>query len=341
MRYAVIMAGGSGSRFWPKSTKNKPKQCLSIYSDKPLIQETYERLTPLFPKENIYIITNKEMQEQMSRIVPQANFIIEPVARNTFGCISLACIELLKKDPDATILIQPSDHIYKEKEKYHNYIEQAIGLAKENKIVTLGIKPTFPSTALGYIKYGEPFKWGYKVDTFKEKPNRRTAKEFLKSKTYLWNSGIYIFKASVMLQETKKIQPEAYNIINQIQNGADLNQTFHQLPKISIDFAVSEKTKELAVIPAEMHWDDVGSWDAIERLFDKDEEGNTLAGKYIQIDSKDNIIYSDKLIATVGIKDLAIIQSDKATLVCPKDRVEEVRDIVEELKKKHEYHEFL
>jgi mannose-1-phosphate guanylyltransferase len=323
MDYGIIIAGGSGTRFWPKSTKENPKQLLPLNSDKPLILETYERFLSIFPKENIFILTNKALQNKIAEIIPNVQFIIEPCSKNTAPAIGLACIELLKRDPEATLFVQPSDHIYSNQEKYRNYAEQALGLAKENKIVVMGIRPTYPSLGFGYIKHDKPFKWGYEVECFKEKPDLQNAKAFLQSGEYLWNSGMYIFKAKKMLEEFEKHQPETYSLL--------LQNKFEEVPSNSIDFAISEKTKDLVMIRAEMPWDDMGSWDSLERTKKQDDMGNTIVGKHIGIDSKDNIIFSEKLIATIGVQNLTIVQTKDATLVCTKDRLQDIKELVKRL----------
>jgi mannose-1-phosphate guanylyltransferase len=332
MKYAVIMAGGSGTRFWPKSTKALPKQCLPLNSDKPLIQETMERLYPIFKKENIYIATNGEIGRQLSEKYPETNFIIEPCAKNTTGCIGLACIELSKIDPEAIIFIETADHLYKDEEKYIEIVKKALALAEENKIVNIGIKPTHISTAYGYIKQGVPYKEGFIVEGFTEKPNHETAKQFVASGDYLWNSGMYVFKAKKMLEEIEAYQPEIYNHLMAIYKGRPKEIEFHKLENISIDYAIAERSKDLVMIRADMPWDDIGSWDSLARLHNKNEEGNIVIGKHIGIDSTDNIIYADSLITTIGLKNTIVVQTDKATLVCHKDRVEEVKDIVRKLK---------
>jgi mannose-1-phosphate guanylyltransferase len=331
MIHAVIMAGGSGTRFWPLSTKNKPKQCLSFFSDKTLMEETVDRLLPLFNKTNIHIATNEKLAEQMKKVLPEINYILEPCAKNTTGCIGLACIEIIKKDPEALIFIETADHTYKDVNKYLETVKKAIALAKEGKIITIGIKPTYAFTGFGYIQPGKAYKEGFLVESFREKPNKETAEKFLKE-GFLWNSGMYIFKAKKMLEELEKYEPEIYKHLTNISNGANKKEEFSKIKSIAIDYAVSERSKDLVILKADMDWDDIGSWDSLDRMKPQDKEGNIILGKHSNIDSNNNIIYSKKLVSTIGIKDFVIVETDKAILICPKDRACDVGKLVKKLK---------
>ena len=331
MQYAVIMAGGSGTRFWPLSTTENPKQCLSLITNKPLIQETIERLLPLFPKENIYIATNQKLADKIEKIVP-SKYIIEPCARNTTACIGLACVELIKKDPEAIIFIETADHVYKNPQLYLNHVKKAIELAKQDKIAIIGINPTSPSTGFGYIKQGERYKDAFLVEEFKEKPNKETAKQFLQDENYLWNSGMFIFKAQTMLDELKIYKPDIYTSLMNIHNSGDKEKEFENMESISIDFSIAEKSKKLVMVRGEFPWDDVGSYLSLERMREKDENGNIVQGKFVNIDSKDNIVFAKNPIATVGVNNLIIVQTDEVTLILPKDREQEVKDICKKFK---------
>jgi mannose-1-phosphate guanylyltransferase len=336
MEHAVIMAGGSGTRFWPLSTPQNPKQCLPLVSDKPLIVETIENLQDIFPKENIYIATSQHLKEKLSKLV-DTKYIIEPCAKNTTGCIGLTCIHLLKKDPEAIIFIETADHFYKNREKYHQHVKEAISIAKEDKIVTIGIKPHFPATGFGYIAPAENYRTegiqSFEVKEFKEKPNLETARDFVKQ-GHLWNSGMYIFKAQVMLDEIEKYQPKIYKHLMNIYNvlGTDreeevTKEEFSKLDSVSIDYAISEKTTELIVVKADMHWDDIGSWLALERIKQKDSQNNIVQGKHYNIGSTDNIIYSDKPVATIGVKDFIIVNTPEVTMVVHKSQAEKIKEL--------------
>jgi len=335
MEYAVIMAGGSGTRFWPLSTREKPKQCLSLFSEKTLIEETIERLLPIFNKENIYIATNQNLKEQMEKVLPDINFIIEPSKKNTAGCIGLASIELLKKDPEATIFIETADHIYGELNKYHEAIKKSLELAKEDKIAIIGLKPSYPSTGYGYIQPGEVYKDAFEVIGFREKPNKETAEKFIE-KGFLWNGGLFTFKAKKMLEELEKYENENYKIFMNIFNGAKLEEEFSKLKSISIDYAIAEKSKDLVVLQLDTLWEDIGKWNTLETTHKQDKDHNTIiSGKSLALNSKGNIIYSKKLVTTLGVDNLVIVETDKAIMICPKEKAEEVKKIVTKLKEEN------
>jgi mannose-1-phosphate guanylyltransferase len=339
MEYAVIMAGGIGTRFWPKSTKKRPKQCLGLIYDKPLIDVTVDRLKGLFG-DNIYVATGSKLKEKISNILPETKFILEPMARNTTGCIGLACVQLLKKDKDATIFIETADHVYKDNDKYYEYIREALSLAEEGKIVTIGINPFEPSPSFGYIKTGVAHKENsFLVDSFVEKPTFDVANRYLQEGGYLWNSGMYIFRADRMLEEIQRYEPEIYTCLMKIFDALGTSEEervtmeeFSKMKSIQIDYAVSERSDNLVVLKADMYWDDIGSWLSLERYKDKDDRGNVVEGKYIGVDGNNNIISSNKLVATVGLKDHIVISTDDVVLICPKNRIEEVRGIIGKIK---------
>lgn len=335
MRYAVILAGGSGSLFWPLSTKQHPKQCLSILSEKPVIQDTAERLYPLFPQEQILIVTNKELQQHIQLVLPKLQYIIEPCARDTMGAIALACLMLVKKDPEAVLFVETSDHYYEDLKKYHQAIEDALALAEKGKIVTIGITPTSPATRFGYIKVGEKIGKGYQVAQFREKPNKETAERFLDEGGYFWNSGMYVFQAKTMLQELERYQPAFFAQLQAIMDGEALEKHFCQLPKISVDYAISEHSKELCCVTVDMPWDDLGKLDILEKVHQANREGNVVVGRHVGIESTGNIVYgkNGKLIATLGVKDLIIVQTNTVTFLCPKDRAEDVKKLVQKLER--------
>jgi len=337
------MAGGSGQRFWPMSRKNKPKQCLKLSRDKSMMQITVERLKPLF-KNNIYIETSQLLEQHIKKDTPDINYIIEPAAKNTAPCIGLATISLLHKDPNAVIFIETTDHIYNDEKKYLEYIQKALKRAENSdEIIVMGIKPTHAHTGLGYIEQGEQLDSEiYKVQSFKEKPDLQTAETFLKSGKYFWNSGMYIFKASVMLDAIKQHMPELHQALIKIKesnlNPDTIKEVFNSLPEqscIQIDYGISEKASNMTLITADMHWDDIGDWHAMERLFQPDKDGNIIKAKHIAIDTKDSIIFSKKLVTTMGVKDLVIIDTKDALLVTDKKRAQELKKVYEKLDEKY------
>jgi mannose-1-phosphate guanylyltransferase len=341
MIHVVIMAGGSGTRFWPKSRKNIPKQCIKITSEKPMIVETVERLEALAPKSNIYIATGSHLEKPIRKILPDVNYVIEPCARNTAACIGLSAAAIAKKDKDAVMVIETTDHVYSDVDAYIENLKAGVEMAKENKIVLIGIKPTFPHTGLGYIHQGNLVKDDeikiYEIVEFKEKPDLKTAKEFLESGDYLWNSGIFISRVDVMLEAIKTYMPELYSSLMKIQesdfNEDILKQEFEALENISIDYGVMEKANNTVVIRGEFPWDDVGDWKAMERVHGKDENGNIIIGEH-KGDAKNCIIIGDgKPIETGEIENLIIVDTKDCLLVCSKDRCQEVKKIVEILEK--------
>jgi len=340
MLSAVIMAGGFGKRFWPASRRNMPKQCLPIISDNPMIKETIERLLPIIPAERIFISTGRDLENPIKKILPGINYVVEPMAKNTAACIGLSAATIMQKYPDAIMFIETSDHVYDDMNAYHEHISKAAEMAKKNKIVLIGIKPEHPHTGFGYIRQGNKIKDKiYEVKQFKEKPDLETAKKYVESGEYLWNSGMFIAKCSVMLDEIKLLMPELYNGLMKIKDSdfdkKTMQDVFQNLKSISIDYGVMEKSKNIVMLRGEMHWDDVGDWDAMDRLHKKDENSNVIHAKHSG-DAKNCIIFSEDEIRTGDIKDLIIINTKDCLFICRKTRSQEVKKIVDELEKNNE-----
>ncbi len=344
---ALILAGGKGERFWPKSRKNCPKQFLCLTGDgKTMIQQTVERIRPLVEVEDIYISTNinykKLVREQLPEI-PEENILYEPQGRNTAPGIGLGAIHMRKKYDDAVMLVLSSDHQIKYRGMFLNVLKDAIAVAeKGDNLVTLGITPTAPETGYGYIKFNPDSEDGnaFKVDHFAEKPDAATAKTYLESEEYLWNSGMFVWKVSTILNSMSKHLPEIYSGLEKIEaaigtEDADmvLNGVFEAIPSESIDYGVLEKESNIYVIPGTFGWDDVGSWLSVERMRPQNEAGNVVAGNVMTVNVKSCIIEGqDKLIAAVGLRDLVIVDTKDATLICAKDSTTDIRKIVENLK---------
>lgn len=337
------MAGGSGTRFWPLSRKEKPKQCLSIFSEKSMIQETIDRLRSL--SDDINIITVKSMAKPIKELVPDVKYIIEPLPKNTAPAVGLAAIYT---DPDAIVVIETADHVYKNVDDYINHLKKAIVWAERDYIVQIGIKPTYPETGYGYIQQGMLLDDSeikvYKIESFREKPNKVTAEKYLRSGNFLWNSGMYIFRASVMLGEMERYMPKLYAGLMKIkQSGFDekvIYDVFNTLPEeesTSIDFGITERTSRNLMVRGEFYWDDIGDFNAFERFFDKDKNKNVVRTDYVSIDSRNNIIISDdgkKLVTTVGINNKIIVNTKDGVFICPKDKAQGVKKIVTLLKEK-------
>ncbi len=343
--YAVIMAGGSGTRFWPLSRQLSPKQLLRIDSDDSLIQQTVKRINSLIPLNRTYVVTNENHYLEMKmQLASGVNFILEPEGRNTAPAIGLAAVNLYKTDADSLMLVMPADHIIKKSEKFLDLVKDAAALAKKGYLVTFGIRPKRPETGYGYIKTGSRVKGqeGFKVDRFTEKPDIKTAQKYLMSGDYLWNSGIFLWKSSAIINEIKDYLPELYKKLAIIKKavgseGFDsaVKAVYSGIKPISIDYGILEKSKKVIVIPADIDWCDVGSWDALDEVVERDKEGNIKAGNVIDIGSSNSILYGGKrVLATIGLKDLVVVDTADATLVCKKSEAQKVGKIVDELKKR-------
>ncbi len=348
------MAGGRGERFWPKSRKNLPKQFLSLTDDgRTMIQLTVDRIKPLVDIKDVYVATNKNymalVQEQLPGI-PKENIICEPIGRNTAPCIGLGAAHIQKKDGDALMIVLPSDHLIKNNEAFVQTLKGALEAAQKGQnLVTIGIKPNYPETGYGYIKYNSQKKDGaaYEVDRFVEKPNLEKAKEYLAEGSYLWNSGMFIWKASTILSNIKEFLPQIFEGLTKIQGSigsADYNKTlesvFPELQSESIDFGVMEKAKNIFILPGDFGWDDVGSWLAVGRIKSPDQTNSIVNGNVVTVNCSDNIIQgSNKLIAAVGLKNLVIVDTDDAILICNKENSGEIKKVLEKLRadKREEY----
>ncbi len=342
----VIMAGGGGTRFWPLSKKSKPKQFLSISSNgDSMIKVTADR-AKLLSKDLPYVLTNKIYKDLVRQYVPNSKIICEPVSKNTAPPIGLAALYLLKENPNAVMIVLPSDHVIKNLQKMSEVFNIAISLANTKKaLITIGINPDYPHTGYGYIKMGKGVsKDAYQVEKFVEKPNIDVAKEYLESKKFLWNSGMFVWRADVILENIKKCMPSLYDILMVINDaiGTDSEEQViaENFPKIdgeSIDFGVMEKAEKVFVVKADnLGWNDVGSFKEWGENFVKDEFGNVVIGDSLVINSKDSVCVTEGNIPTflLGLNDVVVINTGKEVLVCNKEKAQDVKILVEELKKK-------
>lgn len=348
MLYPVIMAGGSGTRFWPESRHLRPKQLLPLVGERTMIQATVDRLIGLTPAEHMLVLTNAQQADAIAAQLPllSASAIIrEPCKRDTAPCIGLAALLLLARDADATMAVMPSDHVIGPVEVFQAAILQAgrMADAEPGRILTFGIKPTYPAESFGYIERAEalPTASGeapvYRVQRFREKPNAAVAREFVAAGTYYWNSGIFVWKARTIADELRRRQPEMLVHLETIvasfgkpEYATTLEREFAAIKGISIDYAVMEHANDIAVIEAPFSWDDVGSWQSIARLCASDDHGNTIVGKHLGINTEGTIVRGsdDHLIVTLGLKDCLIVHTPDATLVASKYDEESIRKVV-------------
>lgn len=327
----IILAGGSGTRLWPLSREAYPKQFIKIFDGKSLFEKTVQRAKIFSEPENIFIITNKNYEFDVIDVlsdartgVPEENILLEPESKNTLPAIFYG-IKKISENGGGKVIVLPSDHFLEINEYYKGAFEAASELA-DIFLVTFGIKPSKPHTGYGYIKPGEKIGGGYKVDKFVEKPDLSTAEKYVRE-GYLWNSGMFLFDSEIFTEECKKYQPEVVKAFEE-------KDPFDFVPEISIDYGLMEKTDKAAVVPLDINWNDVGSFDSFYEIFPKDRDMNATRGECITIDSHNNFIISDRLIATVGIKDSIIVDTRDAVLVCSRNSAQKVKDVVDILRAK-------
>lgn len=353
MLHTVVMAGGSGTRFWPQSRKAMPKQLLKLIGAETMIQETVGRCRPLSEAEQTWIATNAILAPEIQQQLPQLtadHILVEPAPRNTAPCIGLAAIHLLKQDPDAIMLVVSSDHVIQPASGFQQTIQHAVNLVntEPERLVLIGVPPNAPATGYGYIQTGtrinEETGPAMQVAAFKEKPDLETAQQYLDSGEYLWNCGIFVWKAQTIMESLKHREPEMYAALNRIADAIGsteyesvLTAEFSAMNSISIDYAVLEHSKTtLAVVPAEFEWDDVGNWSTLQKYFPSDEQGNTVVGLHCGIETSNCIIRTtdDHLVATFGVSNSLIVHTPDATLIAPRDDEAAIKDLVNALKER-------
>lgn len=342
--FEVIMAGGGGTRFWPLSRRKRPKQLLNITGEDIMLNETIKRLDGIVDRENVYIVTNEEQQSLMKELildgVPTENILVEPAARNTAPCVLYAASILEKQHQEGIMCVFPSDHHIGMPEEYQKVIAKAAKVAENSDcIVTIGIKPTFPATGYGYISRGEVREEGvWKVERFVEKPDAKTAQQYIDSGKFSWNSGVFVFKISTILKAFDKYLPDmAKNMKHAIESNEDdnaaLKAIYPKLQSISIDYGIMEKADNVLVMEGDYGWSDVGSYDALNTVYTPDENQNIAIGDNLLIDSKGCIVKGqNKLITLIGVEDLVVVEAEDAILVCRKDAAQDAKKAVEILK---------
>lgn len=355
-RAAVIMAGGGGTRFWPVSRMATPKQLVKLTGDDVMINETIKHYDSVIGRANTFIVTNEKQAELMDKVlfdeIDRSHILIEPVQRNTAPCIIYAAMTLKKLYGDALMAVLPADHHIGNIKEYERVLDLALKTAeKADRIVTIGIKPTFPSTGYGYINFSETAAEGdevYDLLRFVEKPDLKKATEYVDSGRYLWNSGMFIWKVSVILEYFRKLLPDMYNDMEKIfddlrtdKEAQAIAYTYPNLQKISVDYGIMEHAEGVYCIPADFGWNDVGSWDSLDNVFEGDNAHNIKAGEaiskknYILEDCSNTVVFdtsADKLIAAVGLDNIVIVQTKDSILVCNKDKAQDVKKIVDALK---------
>ncbi|MDI4643971.1 mannose-1-phosphate guanylyltransferase [Cohnella hashimotonis] len=351
-RFATILAGGGGTRFWPLSRQEMPKQLINLSGNDIMLNDTIDRFKHVMPLENTIIVTNSSQAVQLESImhlsVPAGNVLVEPVARNTAASILFAAMHIDRQFGDSLMVVSPSDHHITDVDEFKKTLTEACTVAEEtDKMITIGIKPTFPSTGYGYISHAsdtlrtEPCRV-YEVSEFVEKPSFAVAQGYLNSGNYLWNSGIFVWKTSVIIDNFKRYLPRLHNAMlpfaaceDPERRTALIQAVYPTLQSTSIDYGILERSVDVAVIPGNFGWNDIGSWDALGAIIPPDENGNIVKAEHLGIQTRDSIVYGDeRLIATIGIEGLIIADTKDALLICAKDRAQDVKDIVVLLKNK-------
>ena len=359
-QYAVIMAGGRGERFWPKSRLKTPKHLISIVGNKPMLQQTIERLGNIVPHHHIFVITSEKQLEGVRKCcatLSEENIVAEPVGRDTAAVVGLAAILVKQKDPNGVFAMLPADQVIHDVDNFRHTLVMAFELAAAEPIlVTLGIKPTYPATGYGYIQKGEVQSAAngnsvYRVKKFVEKPDSVTAEQYLKSGDYFWNAGMFVWSVSTIGKEFRDNTPELYKSLEIIEKRYQAAETisdvladvYPNIQKISIDYAIMEKSVNVATIAASFDWDDVGTWPTLERHVPADKSGNIHLGDVITEESNRNIVISDNnhLTALIGVDDLIIVQTDDATLICAKDKAQEIKKLVRKLETDPKHQQFI
>ena len=351
--YAVVLAGGSGTRFWPLSRELYPKQLLKVLNDRTLIQRTVQRVRPMIPVERTLVVTGAahadaiRFQLDGQDGVRKENILTEPVGRNTAPAIGWAAEVIRRRDPDGIMLVMPADHIIPDESRFLMATTLAARVAQEGRLVTFGIKPTRPETGFGYIRadgrralLSRGKLKALPVTSFVEKPDLATAKRYVRAGEFYWNSGIFVWRAATVLEEMEKALPAMARGLKRLggametpQEGLALQRFYQRVEPISIDYGVLHRSRKVAVIPAPFRWSDVGNWSSLDETAQTDQAGNLKVGSIIDIGSRDSILYGDqRLVATIGLKDMVVVDTADATLVCPKERAQEVKQIVELLR---------
>ncbi len=355
--YAVIMAGGGGTRLWPLSRRSRPKQMLAILGQDTLFQATVARLQGVFPPERIFVVTVEEQAQalqQQAPVIPKENYLLEPAPRGTASVVGLAAVALKQRDPEAVMAVLPSDHFVRHVTRFHQLLRAAYAVAQDGFLVTLGITPTYPATGYGYIQRGEPLGVyegleAYRVRRFKEKPPREQAEAMLAQGGHSWNSGMFVWRVDAILEEIQRQMPALHQGLTAIEQAWSTSQRTEVIRQVwpglktqTVDYGVMEGARQVAVIPAEgLGWSDVGSWESLFEILAPDESGNlTVGGKHLGLDTEGVLVYAydlvgsdvERLIVTIGVRDLIVVDTGDVMLICSRDQAQRVREVVQQLK---------
>ena len=356
--YVIIMAGGGGTRLWPVSRRKHPKQIISLVEENSLFQSTVERLEGLFPPERILVVTVAEQAEELQKQamhLPAENFILEPAPRGTASVVGLAAVVLQKRDPQAVMVVLPSDHYIRNRDLFYLLLRVAVDVAEEEYLVTLGITPTYPATVYGYIQRGEPLpdKFAhpvYQVLRFKEKPDDEQARQMLATHDHSWNSGMFLWRTDTILNEISRQMPNLYNTLTQIgsawgtkKQDATLTDLWPGLRNETVDYGIMENAEKVAVLPAGgLEWSDIGNWDSLFDVLMPDSDGNIVFnGHHLPVETSSSLVYGNndgRLIVTIGVDNLIVVDTGDVLLVCHKDQAARVRQVVDTLKNSDREH---
>ena len=348
--YALVLAGGSGTRLWPHSRSYRPKQFLKINGDRTMLQETVDRTLPIIPPDRVFIATGAayvDLVAEQLPDVPRENILAEPAGRGTAPCIGLAALHLRRRDPDALMAVLSADHRVERADLFCDILGVGAEMARRGELVTLGIQPTAPSTGYGYIERGELLEQGahavFRVKAFAEKPNSARARAYVESGNYFWNAGMFVWRAERILEELAAHRPAlagALSLIDAaigtVHQQAVLEAVWRDIENVAIDVAVMEQTTRAAVVPADLGWSDVGDWAALADTLPRDGNGNAIVGTYVGVDTHNSLIYGNgRVVATIGVADLLIVDTHDVLLICPRDRAQDVKAMVAQVHKQH------
>lgn len=350
--YALILAGGSGTRLWPYSRTSRPKQFLAITSDRTMLQETVDRILPIIPPEHVFVATGAiyaDLVAEQLPDVPRANILSEPSGRGTAPCIGLAALHIQRRDPDAVMAVLSADHQVDQPDAFCSILTAAAQLAEQGRLVTLGITPDAPSTGYGYIQQGEQLAdagshGAYRIAAFVEKPDSERARGYLASGDYVWNAGMFVWRADRILEELHAHRPALAQALAQIgaaistpQQQQVLDAVWPMLENVAIDVAVMEQTQHGVVIPAALGWSDIGDWAALAESLPQDDAGNAVLGQHVGLDTRGTLVYGNgRIVATIGIEDLLIIDTHDVLLICQRDRAQDVKALLARVRENHQ-----